>query len=193
MTDPDSRCLKSGLGFIQGYNAQAVVSLDQIILAADVVQDAGDVKQLLPMVEQAKANVAPRAARKAAPEVQVVLADAGYASEANLEGLEQLGVEGFIPSMKSRRLWKLLKEQGRPRGRIRKDLTRTQRMDRKLRTVKGEAVYKARSRTVEPVFGQTKHGFQALTRRGLPAAKADWAMLCLAHNLKKLWRFQKAA
>ena len=193
VTDPDSRCLKAGLGFIQGYNAQAVVSLDQIVLAVDVVQDAGDVRQLLPMVEQAKANVARKAGRKAASEVKVVLADAGYASEANLEGLERLKVEGFIPSMKSRKMWAILKEQGRPRGRIRADLTRTGRMDRKLRTMKGEATYKARGRTVEPVFGQTKHGFQGLTRRGLSAAKADWAMLCLAHNLKKLWRYRKAA
>lgn len=59
--------------------------------------------------------------------------------------------------------------------------------------MRGEATYKTRGKTIEPVFGQTKHSFQNLTRRGLGAAKADWAMLCLAHNVKKLWRAKKAA
>lgn len=192
VTDPDSRCLKARQGFIQGYNAQAVVSLDQIILAADIVQDANDVKQLLPMVKQAQANVA-RTAAKGAAEIKAVLADAGYASEANLTELEQLTVEGFIPSTKTWKLRQELKAKGRPRGRMKKGLTRTQRMERKLRTVRGEKAYKARGKTIEPVFGQIKHGFQTLTRRGLAAAKADWALLCLAHNVKKLWRAKQAA
>jgi transposase len=192
-TDPDSRPMKTRQGFVQGFNAQAVVSLDQIILAADVAQDANDVKQLLPMVKQAQANVARTAAQGVAAEIQAVLADAGYASEANLEGLEQLGVEGFIPSTKTWKLRQELKAKGRPRGRMKKGMTRTQRMERKLRTMRGEAAYKARGQTIEPVFGQTKHGFQTLTRRGLAAAQADWNLLCLAHNVKKLWRARKAA
>ena len=193
VTDPDSRLLKTRQGFVQGYNAQAVVSLDQIILAADVVQDANDVKQLVPMVEQAQANVVRTAAEGVAAEIEAILADAGYHSEANLKGLESLQVEGFIPSTKSWKLRKELQAKGRPRGRMRKTMTRTERMERKLRTVRGEKAYKARGRTIEPVFGQTKHGFQGLTRRGLQAAKADWAMLCLAHNVKKLWRSRKTA
>ncbi len=193
ITDPDSRCLKARQGFLQGYNAQAMVALDQIILAADIVQDANDTQQLLPMVQQARANVARTAATGAAPEIKAVLADAGYASEANLKGLEELGVEGFIPSTKTWKLRQELKAKGRPRGRLKKGMTRTQRMERKLRTMRGERAYKARGKTIEPVFGQTKHGFQTLTRRGLAAAKADWAMLCLAHNVKKLWRAKKAA
>jgi transposase len=192
-TDPDSRPLKTRQGFVQGFNAQAVVSLDQIILAADIVQDANDVKQLLPMVKQAQANVARTAAKGVAAEIEAVLADAGYASEANLEGLEGLGVEGFIPSTKTWKLRQELKVKGRPRGQMKKGMTRTQRMERKLRTMGGEKAYKARGKTIEPVFGQTKHGFQTLTRRGLAAAKADWAMLCLAHNVKKFWRARKAA
>ena len=101
-------------------------------------------------------------------------------------------MEGFIPSTKTWKLRQELKAKGRPRGRMRKGMTRTQRMERKLRTMRGEKAYKARGRTIEPVFGQTKHDFQTLTRRGLAAAKADWAMLCLAHNVKKLWRAKKA-
>ena len=73
-------------------------------------------------------------------------------------------MEGFIPSTKTWKLRQELKAKGRSRGRIRKGMTRTQRMERKLRTMPGEKAYKARGRTIEPVFGQTKHDFQTLTR-----------------------------
>jgi transposase len=193
VTDPDSRLHRSRHGFIQGYNAQAVVSLDQIILAADVVQNRNDLKQLIPMVKQAQVNVARTAARGVKAEIEAALADAGYHSHANLEELEQLGVEGFIPTSKCWKRRKELETDGRPRGRMKKNMTRSERMERKLRTLRGEKIYKKRSQTIEPVFGQIKHGFLGMTRRGLPAVRADWAMLCMAHNIKKLWRAQKAA
>ena len=66
-------------------------------------------------------------------------------------------------------------------------------MERKLRTCTGSWIYKQRGRTIEPVFGQLKHGLYALPRRGLQAAKADWSLLCLAHNLKKLCAAKRAA
>lgn len=67
---------------------------------------------------------------------------------------------------------------------MRKNMTEIERMKRKLRTVRGEAAYKARGKTIEPLFGQIKHCFQGLTWRGLAAVNADWAMLCLALNMK---------
>lgn len=188
ITDPESRILKGRHGFLQGYNAQAVVSRDQIILAAAVTQDANDQKQLLPMIEKTMVNVARTAVAGAAPEIRRVLADAGYHSAANLSGLERLQVEGFIPSKKAWKLEREIREKGRPRGRMKRGLTLVERMERKLRTGTGGWIYKARSKTIEPVFGQIKHGFEALPRRGLKAAQADWALLCLGHNLKKLWK-----
>lgn len=193
VTDPDSRILKGRQGFLQGYNAQAVVSRDQIILAADVVQDANDLKQLVPMVKQAQANVARTAAEGVAPEIQRVLADAGYHSAANLADLEKLGVEGFIPRKAAWRIQQDIREKGRPRGRMKQGLTRVERMERKLRTGAGSWIYKRRGQTIEPVFGQIKNGLYALPRRGLQAAKADWSLLCLAHNLKKLCTANRAA
>lgn len=198
VTDIDSRILKSRQGFVQGYNAQIVVSLDQIILAADVVQDANDQKQLLPMVKQAQANVlrTPKVDEEGpitTPEIKVLLADAGYHSSANLAELERLGVDGYIPSKKTWRLRQELKEKGRPKGRMKRGMTLVQRMERKLRTVNGSWLYKRRGKTIESVFGQTKHGFYSLPRRGLRAAKADWALLCIGHNLKKLCRARRAA
>jgi len=193
ITDPDSRLMKGRHGFIQGYNAQVVVSLDQTILAVDVVQNRNDLKQLLPLVAQAQNQVGRTAAEGASDEIQAVLADAGYHSQTNLAGLAELGVEGYIPTTKCWDRRKQLEAQGRPKGRIPRCATPSERMERKLRTKKGEQIYKKRSQTVEPVFGQLKHGFYGLPRRGLPAVRADWAMLCLAHNLKKLWMAKKAA
>jgi len=81
VTDPDSGIMKTRNGWLQGYNAQMVVTVGQIILAADVSTEANDVRQLTPMVEQAQANVAAVVSKDA--ELGAVVADAGYWSEAN--------------------------------------------------------------------------------------------------------------
>ncbi|MEK7760989.1 MAG: transposase, partial [Nitrospirota bacterium] len=81
MTDPDSRIMKTQAGYVQGYNAQAVVTEDQIIVAAEVTQEANDIKQLHPMLERAQANLKAIAHPRA---IMTALADAGYCSEANL-------------------------------------------------------------------------------------------------------------
>ena len=81
VTDPDSRIMKTQAGYVQGYNAQAVVTEDQIIVAAEVTQEENDIKQLHPMLERAQANLRAIAYPHA---VGTALADAGYCSEANL-------------------------------------------------------------------------------------------------------------
>ena len=86
LTDPESRIMKTRKGFIQGYNAQAVVSQDQIVVACDVVQECNDVGQLSPMVEAAEANF-----YEIGEEPGKVLADAGYCSEDNLEYMDRPG------------------------------------------------------------------------------------------------------
>jgi hypothetical protein len=145
------------------------------------------------VIKQAQANVARTAAMDDQDEIKKALADAGYHSAANLAGLEKLGVEGFIPSKKDWKRRQHIQKMGRPRGRMKQGLSLVERMERKLRTVRGSWTYKLRGKTIEPVFGQIKHGFAALPRRGLQAAKADWSLLCLAHNLKKLCVAKKAA
>ena len=76
-----------------------------------------------------------------------------------------------------------------PRGRPPKALTVRDRMDRKLRTVAGRAVYACRKKIVEPVFGQINHarGFRHLLRRGLRNVGEDWALICIAHTVFKLF------
>jgi transposase len=193
VTDPESRTLKTRSGYAQGYNAQAVVSMDQLILAADITPEANDVKQLIPMIRPAQANVARTAAAGVVAEIEKILADAGYHSRANLLDLEQTGVEGFIPSTKSWKLRKAVMAAGYYEGPIPEDLDPVMRMELKLRTDVGHQIYKLRGQTIEPTFGQTKDGLAGLPRRGIEAARADWRMICLAHNLKKLWRHNQAS
>jgi len=98
VTDPDSRLQKTRSGFVQGYNAQAVVSADQIVVAAAVTSDPTDVAMLEPMLRAATQNLAAAGVETL---IEVALADAGYWSEVNA-GLEtRLEMELLIATTKS--------------------------------------------------------------------------------------------
>ena len=178
-TDPDSHILKGGDGWIQGYNAQAAVDGDhQVIVAIGISNQASDAVHLLPMLERIHANTGQR------PEA--LIADAGYCSTANLEACEQRGLDAYIST--SRQQHGL---RPRPsRGRAPKDLDARGRMDRKLRSKAGQAIYALRKTVVEPVFGQIK-GSRRLDRfrlRGLEKVNGEWALMATTHNLLKLFR-----
>ena len=178
-TDPESRIQKTSDGFIQGYNAQvAVDGHAQIIVAQHVTVAAPDVQQL-PVVVQAITSGLHRKPKQ-------VLADAGYWSEANAQLLTRKKIAAYIATARQK--------HGRgpepaPRGRIPKHLSLRERMARRLRTVAGRAVYACRKKIVEPVFGQIKHarGFREFLRRGLRNVGEEWALVCTAHNLLKLF------
>ena len=191
ITDPDSRIMKTRKGYEQGYNAQVVVTEEQIIIAEDVTQEANDINQLYPMLEQAEGN---RKAVVLEEEIEALLADAGYCSENNLSKKASEEPELFIATQKDWRQRKAMQEEPPPRGRIPKSLSQTERMERKLRTKRGREIYKKRSQTVEPVFGQIKtvRGIDQFVRRGLDACKSEWSLICATHNLLKLWRSGKA-
>lgn len=125
VSDPDSRILKSAHSFVQGYNAQALVSEDQIVLAADLTNQTNDVGHLHPMLDQATANLE-HAGLDA--EVEVLVADAGYYSDENVSDRNKEGPELLIATNKG---WKHRKDAERnpPRGRIPKDLTTRKRME----------------------------------------------------------------
>ena len=191
-TDPDSRIMKSRHGYVQGYNVQAVVSEDQIIVAIGVTQEANDVRQLLPML-QVLGHTLKEAGIEERPKVG--LADAGYWSEANVKACScPEGPELLIATTKDWKQRKLLREHGCPRGRIPNDLGLRDRMERKLLTKRGRALYKLRGMVVEPVFGQVKDGqsFRRFMRRGLPAASSEATLIGTTHNLLKLWRSGQA-
>ena len=185
-TDPESRIMKMGAtgSFEQCYNAQVAVDADtQVIVAADVTQQANDKKQLAPMVEQVKKNTG------TTPEQ--VLADAGYYSDANVTKMQDESIDAYIAAGKRKHGEAITS----PRGRIPKSATTKDRMKRKLRTQKGRATYARRKSSVEPVIGQVKdvQGFRQFLRRGLQAAQSEWRFGCAMHNLLKLFRRMRPA
>ena len=185
-TDPESRIMKDGAtkSFEQCYNPQAAVDTgSQIIVAADVTQQPNDKKQAVPMADQIEENTG-RMPDKASM-------DSGYFSEANAVALEQRGVDAYIATARQKHNEPV---PSAPRGRIPDEATVKDRMQRKLRTVKGRATYAKRKSTVEPVFGQIKEarGFRRFLLRGIDAVRDEWKLICLTHNILKLFRSKRA-
>ena len=181
-TDAESRIMPGpgGRDFLQGYNCQAVADSEhQVIVAAQATNQTSDKQQAVVMIEQAIANVG------AAP--REVSADAGYYSAQVVEELSALGTDPFIAPEKTRHGHQ---PPPAPRGRIPNHLSPRDRMRRKLQTKRGRKRYALRMATVEPVFGQIKHGrgFRQFLLRGLEKVQGEWSLICTGHNLLKLFR-----
>jgi transposase len=184
-TDAQSRIMRaSNKGWDQCGNAQAVTNGHQILLAADVTDQANDVRQTVPMVDQTRANLDAAGVTEA---IRAALGDAGYYSETNATALKQRGID---PYLATERLKHHEKIASAPRGRIPEGLTARQRMARKLRTKKGREMYAKRKGMIEPIFGQLKHvlGFRQFSMRGLASMRGEWRLMATVHNLLKLWR-----
>jgi hypothetical protein len=187
-TDPDSRIMKGRQGYVQGFNVQTIVSQDQVIVAVGVTQEANDVQQLRPMLKTLERSLE---AAGIDERPKIALADAGYWSEANVTTCSRPdGPELLIATTKDWKQRELLREQGCPRGRILGGSSTRDRMERKLLTKRGRAIYRMRGVLVEPVFGQIKEGqgFRRFMRRGFEAAASEAALVATTHNLLKLWR-----
>lgn len=205
-TDPESRIMKDGAtkSFMQAYNAQAAVdSHAQIIVAAAVTQDANDKKQLLPMLEQVAQNMG----RK--PEHAT--ADAGYFSEAAVTDPKVEGTELLVPPERQKHGVgnetspvipgveppAPVEPPSQPVGESTEPpaaKSAAETMCEKLHTTAGQAVYKMRKAVVEPVFGQIKErrGLRGFLMRGREKAAAEWQLICLTHNLLKLFQARTA-
>jgi transposase len=185
VTDPDSRFMHTRRGSVQGYNAQAVTTCEQVIVAAELTQDANDLQQLDPMLA---ATAATLAAAGIPQRPGRLLADSGYWTIANLTQLPD-APELLIPPARHGRQGKPRKD-GKPSA-SRSDALRAA-MTAKLASDDGKASYAKRKETIEPVFGQIKEqqGARRFLRRGLAACDAEWKLLCGTHNLLKLWRHQ---
>ena len=183
-TDPESRIMMGADGIVQGFNAQAAVEPTlQLIVGQRVTQAANDKEQLQPMVEAMEQQAGQRPG--------AILADNGYCSERNLEYLESTDqpkqkIEGYIATGKQK--------HGEHRtpckpGPLPKGATRVDRMKRKLQTKLGKAVYAARKFVVEPVFGQIKQarGFRQFLLRGLKKVAGEWALVCMTHNILRVY------
>ena len=183
VTDPDSRIVKTpGGGWVQGYNAQAMVDQNQIVLAFEVTQDPNDVAQFQPLLAAAQHNL--RSVGVVDP-VGVVLADAGYWSEANATSAGPARLIATQKDWKQRQAARLL---GTTSGPPDPDASPLEAMEHRLRTPEGAHAYAHRSATIEPVFGHTKHnrGITRFMQRGLHAVRAEWSLICATANLQKL-------
>lgn len=182
-TDPDSRIMKDGAtqSFEQCYNAQAAVdSTSQIIVAAHVTQETNDKQQVVPLLEKIQENTGGRKPKRFS-------ADTGYYSQSNVEHVQDEGIDPYIATGRDKHG---TAKRAAPRGRIPESATVKERMSRKLRTIKGRATYSKRKEIVEPVFGQIKEvrGFRRFLLRGEDNVNGEWDLICLTHNLLKLFR-----
>jgi transposase len=182
-TDPESRIMPASgkHNFIQGYNCQiAVDEKSQVIVASHVTQDTNDKQQLEPVLEKVERNTQGEMPK-------VVSADSGYFSERNCTLLESRSIDGYIATEKQKHGETVLHQL---RGRIPHNATIKERMSRKLLTKRGRRTYAKRKYIVEPVFGQIKQvrGFRQFSMRGLLKCHYEWHLVCLTHNLLKLFR-----
>jgi len=168
------------------------VTADQVIVAAEVTQEANDVRQLKPMLEKAQEELAAAGVQDG---IGTALADAGYWSEENAAWAQEEELDLRVATTKDGKQRKAIRERPPPRGRIPKGASRRDRMERRLLTKRGRSLYPLRSRTVEPVFGQVKtcRGCDGFQRRGKEAANSEWKLLCATHNLLKLWRSKRTS
>ncbi len=175
-TDPQSRIMKMQGSFEQCYNGQLAVDEESyLIVATGMTQNAADNGELLRLVETIEA-VTGRKPEK-------LLADAGYKAEANFQALEQARIDAYVS---------LGREGKAPPHRPGRDLPATERMERKLNSSPGRALYRRRKGIVEPVVGWIKSvlGYRDFSVRGVEKVAAEWDLMCLAVNLRRMHRLR---
>ena len=178
-TDPESQIMKGPDGFVQAYNAQiAVEPALGLIVAQALTQQANDKNQLLPMIDAIK--------KQSGQKPCEVLADSGYCSEQNLSQAPS-SIDLYVATGKQKHNQVA---HPAPRGPIPRSATVVDRMQRKLRTEAGRAIYATRKTIVEPVFGNIKEGrgFRRFLLRGVEKVRSEWALVCATHNVLKLYR-----
>ncbi len=181
VTDPDSRNVKTSRGWVQGYNAQAVVTAEQIVIVAEVTVDWPDFGHLEPMVSAAREELE-QAGIQESPEV--VLADAGYWHQQQMEPIVSDGIAVLVAPDAGKR-------QGARPGWA-GGLTRS--CGGFWPSEHGGGLYAKRQGMIEPVFADTKFNrrIDRFLRRGRAAARSEWRLVTATHNLLKLWRHTTA-
>ena len=191
LTDPELHIMRStNKGWEYCGNAQASVDgACQIIVACDVTDATNDKQQAEPLAQATRATLSQagiEGAKDEAGAVQPIPAtlDNGYYSEAAVTALETLGFDPYIATGRQGHHAPQAEAPEEP-------ATAQERMAAKLRTPAGKALYTRRKVIVEPVFGQIKEarGFRRFLLRGLATIRGEWRLVCLTHNLLKIWRY----
>jgi transposase len=194
-TDPELKIMpQSNKSWEYSGNAQLSVDATcQIIVACFVTTAANDLQQAAPLAQATCDNLC--AAQVRLPEVDagvprpvVATLDSGYFSAASVAELERLGFDPYIATKRQKHHEAVTAVAVEP---LPADATATERMAAKVGTAKGRALYARRKVIVEPVFGQLKgaRGFRRFSLRGLAKINGEWRLVCLTHNLLKVWRY----
>jgi transposase len=190
-TDPELHIMRTNnKGWEYCGNAQASVDgACQIILACDVTDASNDKQQAEPVAQATLANLAQAGIERRQDELGITQAipatlDNGYYSEAAVEALETLGFDPYIATGRQQHHVPQAEAPEMPS-------TVQERMAAKVRTPEGKALYARRKVIAEPVFGQIKEarGFRRFLLRGLENIRGEWRLVCLTHNLLKIWRY----
>jgi len=181
-TDPDSRIMKNSTnaGFDQHYNVQVAVDQDSMLIVASCLSNhPNDQREVAPTLE----GLSPQLGQPSAAAL-----DNGYFSPTNVQALATRGIEAYIATGREphHKSWRsFFDEQPEPPL---ANASLKEKMAYKLHTDIGQAIYRLRKCTVEPVIGILKEvlGFRQFSLRGLAAAAGEWCLVCLAFNLKRL-------
>jgi transposase len=187
LTDPDSRIMRTRDGFKQGFNGQAVVTDDQVIVAAEVVPENTDFDAFHPMLDAARANLDAAGVEQ---RIRAVAADSGYSNKHNRTrpaagGDDPVALIGIPPlGGKKPAGW----HERKTDPRLAKDPSLAK-MAKRLATPAGRGLYGRRKTMVEPVFGQIKQvAGPRMLLRGRAKVNGEWNLMAAAHNLLKCWR-----
>lgn len=188
VTDPDSRLVRASRGFVQGYNAQAVCTETQVILAAELSTDSPDGRLLEPMIRAARDELTAVGIERAP---DVVLADGGYW---NVPQIEQVVADGSQVIVNPDSSARPIRAGDERRLRDKRVHGLYAHMQRVITSEHGAALYRRRQQMIEPIFAQTKVTRRAdrFQRRGLAACRSEWRLIAATHNLLKLYRLAPA-
>lgn len=194
-TDPELKVMKqSNKGW--DYSGNAQISVDatcQIIVACFVTAAANDQQQAVPLAQATRESL--RQAGVAVPVDEAgqarkmpMTADTGYFSAEAAAGLEAAGFDPYLATKRQKHHEREAVGAGVP---LPAEATAKERMAAKVNTPAGRALYARRKVIVEPVFGQIKgaRGFRRFSLRGLEKVNGEWHLVCLTHNLLKVWRY----
>jgi len=183
LTDEDSRIMPvSGGGFEQSYNAQAAVDTQtMLVIVPHVSQAPNDKREITPILDEL------RALPGSLGQVEAMLADTGYCSQANVQHCHTHHVEPMLAMGRDSHHLPVL-ERFAPDAPEPESEDPVLKMAHRLKTKAGRALYGLRKQTVEPVFGIIKQvmGWRQMSMRGLDKAQGEWTLVTLAWNVKRL-------
>lgn len=189
LTDDESRIMPTpGGAFEQAYNAQASVDIESgLIITRHVSQSPNDKKEVTPTLNQLKIL------EPVLGKAKGLLGDTGYFSASNVLAVDKAGVTPYIAVKREVHNLPLLERFQPDAPEPDNDATPLERMQWRMQTRDGRAVYSQRKHTIEPTFGIQKEamGYRQFLVRGLDNVSKEWDLVCLAFNLRRMFSLKR--